>query len=141
MDFDASRRLMVDMSATIIHHGHIRLLAKANQIGSVIVGLATDDEVLKWKGYVPELAFEHRKEILASIRYVSDVVASPWLIDEAHLDRHNIDYLVHGDDCANPVPRERQLIFARTENISSSIIRDRTLKLCPNSGGRLRFAV
>ena len=40
------KRIMVDMSATIIHHGHIRLLKKASQYGDVIVALTTDQEVL-----------------------------------------------------------------------------------------------
>ena len=38
-------RVMVDMSATILHHGHIRLLKKAKEVGNVIVALATDNEI------------------------------------------------------------------------------------------------
>ena len=57
------KRIMVDMSATIIHHGHIRLLKKASRYGDVIVGLTTDKEIFNKKGYKPELSFEHRKEI------------------------------------------------------------------------------
>lgn len=38
-------RVMVDMSATLIHHGHIRLLKKAAEIGDVVVALTTDDEI------------------------------------------------------------------------------------------------
>ena len=37
------------MSATLIHHGHIRLLKKASEYGSVIVGLTTDDEIISKK--------------------------------------------------------------------------------------------
>ena len=33
------------MSATLIHHGHIRLLKKASEFGSVIVALTTDEEI------------------------------------------------------------------------------------------------
>lgn len=40
-------RVMVDMSATLIHHGHIRLLKKAAEIGEVVVALTSDDEVKK----------------------------------------------------------------------------------------------
>lgn len=75
-------RVMVDMSATLIHHGHIRLLKKAAEIGEVVVALTSDDEVKKTKGYVPELNFAERKEILESIKYVSEVVSCPWLITE-----------------------------------------------------------
>lgn len=70
-------RVMVDMSATLIHHGHIRLLQKASEIGDVVVALTTDDEIKRTKGYTPELNFEERKEILEAIRYVKEVVPSP----------------------------------------------------------------
>ena len=36
-------RVMVDMSATLIHHGHIRLLKKAAEIGEVVVALTSDE--------------------------------------------------------------------------------------------------
>ena len=40
-----NKRIMVDMSATLIHHGHVRLLREASKLGSVIVGLTTDEEI------------------------------------------------------------------------------------------------
>ncbi len=120
-------RVLVDLSATLIHHGHIRLLKKANEIGDVVVALTTDEEVKRTKGYMPELNFEERKEILESIRYVSEVIPSPWLIDEAYLDEHHCDLLVHGADNSNHIPEERLVIFPRTEGISSSMLRERVL--------------
>ena len=122
-----TRRIMVDMSATLIHHGHIRLLKKAADYGEVVVALTLDAEVEKTKGYVPELCFEHRREIMESIRYVREVVPCPWLLDEAFLDLHNCELLVHGDDNVNHIPKERLLIFPRTEGISSSDMRQRVL--------------
>ena len=89
-------RVMVDMSATLIHHGHIRLLKKASEIGDVVVALTTDDEIKQKKGYTPELNFEERKEILESIKYVSEVVPSPWLISFDYMKEHHCDLLVHG---------------------------------------------
>ena len=114
---------MVDMSATLIHHGHIRLLKKAAEFGKVIVGLTTDDEIINKKGYRPELNFEYRKEILESIKYVSEVVATPWLLDELILKKYNIDYLVHGSDNTNSISKDKLKIFPRTEGISSTDIR------------------
>jgi cytidyltransferase-like protein len=119
------KRILVDMSLTILHHGHIRLLRNAHQFGRVIVALTTDDEVESNKGYVPELDFDSRKEILESIRYVSEVIPSPWLITEDFLDQHSIDFLVHGDDNRNPISPDRLIIFPKVPNISSSIIRCR----------------
>lgn len=39
------KRIMVDMSATLIHHGHIRLLRSAKEHGYVVVALTTDEEI------------------------------------------------------------------------------------------------
>ena len=36
---------MVDMSATIIHHGHARFLKKASELGNVAVALTNDEEM------------------------------------------------------------------------------------------------
>lgn len=123
----AKPRIMVDMSATLIHHGHVRLLKKASELGTVVVALTTDDEILKKKGYVPELNFEERKEILEALRYVDEVVPSPWLIDEAFVDAQRCDLLVHGSDNSNHIPEDKLVIFPRTEGISSSMLRERVL--------------
>ena len=125
----ASKRIMVDMSATLIHHGHIRLLKKASNYGTVIVALTTDKEILMKKGYEPELSFEFRREILLSIKYVHEVIPSPWLIDEDFLDLNHIDFLVHGSDNSNPISKKRLIIFERTEGISSSILRERVRQI------------
>jgi glycerol-3-phosphate cytidylyltransferase len=122
-----SQRIMVDMSATIVHHGHVRLLKKAKELGTVVVALTTDKEIETKKGYKPELSYEDRKEIMESISYVDEVVSCNWLIEEDFLDQHNIDLLVHGDDNSNIIPPERLVIFPRTEGVSSSELRERVL--------------
>ncbi len=127
MQENGRKRIMVDMSATLIHHGHIRLLHKAAQLGDVVVALTTDEEVKRTKGYVPELNFEERKEILLALRDVKEVVPSPWLITEEYLDEHHCDMLVHGADNSNHIPPERLVVFPRTEGISSSMLRERVL--------------
>ena len=119
---------MVDMSATLLHHGHIRLLKAAKQLGTVIVALTTDEEIRKKKGYDPELSFAERKEILEAIRYVDEVVPCNWLIENDLLERHRIDLLVHGHDNTNPLPKDKLLILPRTEGISSSDLRQRVAR-------------
>jgi glycerol-3-phosphate cytidylyltransferase len=124
----SSKRIMVDMSATIIHHGHIRLLKRAKELGTVVVALTIDEQIEKCKGYTSELTFDQRKEILEAIKYVDEVVPCNWLIDEAFMDLHKIDYLVHGHDNSNNINPERLMIFPRTEGISSSFLRARVLE-------------
>jgi 2-aminoethylphosphonate-pyruvate transaminase len=116
---------MVDMSATLIHHGHIRLLKKASQFGQVVVGLTTDAEIHAKKMYIPELSFEQRKEVLDAIKYVSEVVPTPWSIDESVIEEYNIDFLVHGDDNSNDIDESKLKIFPRTSDISSHELRSK----------------
>lgn len=123
------KRVMVDMSATLIHHGHVRLLKKASEYGRVIVALTTDDEIKRKKGYQPEISFEHRKEILEAIRYVDEVVPSPWLIEETFLTQHKIDLLAHGDDNSNIIDENKLVVFPRTSEISSTLLRQRAKRI------------
>jgi len=115
-----SNRVIVDMSTTLLHHGHIRLLRKAAKIGKVVVGLSTDEDIAKYKGHLPLLAWEFRKEILESIRYVSEVVATPYIITNAVLEEHGAQFLIHGADNFNTVSKDRLIIFPRTPAISSN---------------------
>lgn len=122
------KRVMVDMSTTLLHHGHIRLLAKAAEIGEVVVALSPDEFVSRVKGYTPELNYDARKEILESIKYVKEVVPyDAMVMDDQFLDRHNCSVLIHGDDNTTHVSPERLIIFPRTQGISSSLMRERVL--------------
>ena len=116
----------MDMSCTILHHGHVRLLQRADDLGEVIVALTTDDEILEKKGYTPELSFEERREVLLAIQYVSSVIPSKWLIDDDFIIKNRIDILVHGSDNSNVISACKVLLYDRTEGISSSEIRRRS---------------
>jgi len=119
------KTVMVDMSATLIHHGHVRLIARAAEYGRVIIGLTSDEEVRKHKGYTPELSFSERKEILEAIAGVDGVVETPWHITEAVLDGCGADYLVHAGENFNAVRPERVIQLPRTEGVSSTDLRYR----------------
>lgn len=119
------KRVMVDMSCSLLHHGHIRLLKKAADLGRVIVALTTDEEILLKKGYLPELKFSERKEILLAIKYVDQVVPSKWLVEDDFIIENKIDILVHGSDNSNKITACELMIFDRTEGISSQEIRMR----------------
>ena len=41
------------------------------------------------------------------------------------LKKHKIDYLIHGNDNLNSLPKKKIKLFNRTKNISSTIIRKR----------------
>jgi cytidyltransferase-like protein len=121
-------RIMVDMSATLLHHGHVRILRRAKEYGTVIVGLTSDDELIRRKGYRPELPFSVRKEIIEALKYVDEVVETPWLISQEVLDKYGIDALVHGNDNPSDLPPAKLIIVPRTEGISSGDIRLRSVE-------------
>jgi glycerol-3-phosphate cytidylyltransferase len=124
-----NKRVLVDMSCTILHHGHIRLLKSASKLGEVIVALTSDEEIKNKKGYLPELGFEERKEILLSIKYVSEVIKSNWLIDDSFIQQNNVDILVHGEDNSNQLSNCEVVILPRTVGVSSSDIRRRSYEI------------
>jgi cytidyltransferase-like protein len=128
MNKTKTKKIMVDMSATLIHHGHIRILKKASKYGKVIVALVTDKEIKKNKGYMPEMNYSQRKEVLQSIRYVNEVIPSKFILNNKFLSKFKIDLLVHGNDNKNKINKKRLLIFKRTNNISSHILRKRAVK-------------
>ena len=122
------KNILIDMSATIIHHGHIRLINKASRSGNVIIGLTKDKEIKKFKGYIPEIKLKHRKEILVNIKKVYKVIPSNFYITSHFLKKNKIHYLVHGNDNKNVIDKKKLKIFARTPNISSTIIRKKDSK-------------
>ena len=87
MDLKKKKRILVDMSVTILHHGHIRILKNASAYGDVIVGLSSDKDIKKFKGYIPELNYLQRKEIVSSIKYVKEVVKVSYHVSKKDLKK------------------------------------------------------
>ena len=117
------------MSSTLIHHGHIRLIKKARKYGDIIIGLTTDKQIQKFKGYLPELNYRCRREILLEIKGVKKVVPSDWLITQNFLDKHKIDILISGGDYRNRKFKTKTINFNRTKSISSTMLRKKAAKI------------
>ena len=117
------------MSCTLIHHGHIRLIKKAKRYGDIIIGLTTDKQIKKFKGYYPELSYKFRKEILSEIKGVKKVVPTDWLIKQKYLDKHKVDILVSGSDYKNRKFKTKTINFKRTKAISSTLLRKKASKI------------
>ena len=123
------KKIMIDMSSTLIHHGHVRLIKKARKFGDLIIGLTTDKQIKKHKGYLPELNYKFRREILSEIKGVKKVVPSDWLITQKFLDKHKIDILISGGDYKNRKFKTKTIHFKRTKSISSSMLRQKATKI------------
>lgn len=126
------KRVLVDMSCSILHHGHVEILKKASKLGKVVVALTTDQEIKKKKGYFPELNFNFRSKIIKSIKYVDEVVPSKWNISDGFIRKKKIDILVHGQDEKNSAKCVKKKIFKRTKGISSTQLRYKSYKIYKN---------
>ena len=115
--------ILVDMTCSILHHGHIRILKKAAKYGKVVVALTSDKEIEKHKKFKSLLNFSQRKEILSGIKYVYKVIKAKFLITDEFLKNNKIDFLVHGQDNLNKVKSSKIKIFKKTNFISSTLLR------------------
>jgi glycerol-3-phosphate cytidylyltransferase len=121
-------KILVDMSASIIHHGHVRLIKKAAKFGKVIIALTTDKELINKKKIIPELKYKYRREILMEMQNVYKVIPSPFELKQKYLDKNKIDIIVQGSDYKKRKFKNKSITFNRTKNISSSIIRKLAIK-------------
>ena len=85
------------MSADLVHPGHLNIISKGASLGSVVIGLLTDEAIASYKR-VPYLSFDQRKQIVENIKGVDRVVAQHTLDYEENLRMLKPDYVVHGDD-------------------------------------------
>ena len=85
----------------LFHIGHLNLLKAAkNECDYLIVGVHTDDAIIKHKQHNPLIAENERLEIVKAIRYVDEAhLISKELEDRLNFcKQYNIDIIFAGDD-------------------------------------------
>lgn len=87
----------VAMSADIVHPGHINIIRRARELGSVTVGLLTDRAIASYKR-LPLMTFDERRAVVQEIEGVERVVAQETLDYVANLEALHPEFVVHGDD-------------------------------------------
>tara|TARA_B100001250_G_C19548452_1_gene677912 strand:+ start:302 stop:766 length:465 start_codon:yes stop_codon:yes gene_type:complete len=133
--------VFVPMAADLLHHGHIRILKKAAEYGTVVVGLMTDKGLESYKRK-PVLKYNERKEIILAIKYVNFVIPLNGLVFLKLAELLKIDYFIHGTDWKRgPQSSVRNKLIKKvkdwkgkvieiqyTKNISSTKIRNFFIK-------------
>lgn len=83
----------------MFHIGHLNIIRRAKErCDYLIVGVSTDDVVRSYKNKTPKVSFEERMAIVASMRYVDEVVPQESMDKLEAWDRLHFDVLFHGDD-------------------------------------------
>jgi len=91
------KKVYIAFSTDVIYKSHLEILKKASKYGSVIVGLLTDEAIIKFKT-IPHSDYEKREIFFKKIRYVSSVMPQSTLDYSNNLLKLKPDYVVHGDD-------------------------------------------
>lgn len=83
----------------MLHIGHVNILRAARERCSrLIVGVATDESLIEMKGRPPVVPFRERKELVAQLRFVDDVVTDFSQDKRVAWQAHPFDLLFKGDD-------------------------------------------
>jgi glycerol-3-phosphate cytidylyltransferase len=115
----------------IFHYGHLNILRKTKKLCDyLIVGVSTDELILKEKGKVPVIPFEERIKVVSAIKYVDEVIPQIDKNKQTIVDDYNIDAISVGDDWRGRFPETTCPVeyFVYTASVSSTILKD-TLKL------------
>lgn len=91
------KTVYVSTSSDILHEGILNVIAKAAELGEVVVGVLTDEVVATYKR-TPMLDTQARKAIYSSLKGVARVVEQHTLSYATVLREIQPDYVVHGDD-------------------------------------------
>lgn len=122
----------------MFHIGHLNLLRRAKeQCNYLIVGVVTDEGVIKHKKSNPRIPYEERAEIVRACRYVDEVVEIP--LDQGDTDeayrRYRFDAQFSGSDYADDPKWQAKkdflqmhgsdlVFFPYTEGISTTQLKD-----------------
>lgn len=120
----------------MFHIGHLNILRGAKErCGYLIVGVSTDECVESYKHHKPVVSYEQRVAIVASIKYVDEVVPQVTMDKLDYLKHRHFDVMFHGDELKgtelyNKYEKEFSKYGANieylrhTDGISSSILRE-----------------
>ena len=92
-------RVYIDGVFDLFHRGHLEAFRKAKHVRRdvfLIVGLIDDKDTKQYKRS-PIYNEADRYQLISSIEFVDQVIfPAPLILDEAFLERHHIDIVVHG---------------------------------------------
>lgn len=81
----------------VIHEGHLNIIHEAKKYGEVIVGVLSDEAMIKYNRF-PTISFEERQKLVQSIPDVSRVVTQKNIMYDEIVKTYHPDYIIHGDN-------------------------------------------
>ncbi len=81
----------------VIHEGHLNIIKKASEYGDVVVGVMTDETMIKFDRF-PTIPFEKRMEMIEKLEGVSKVIKQETVMYDDVIPSLRPDYVIHGDN-------------------------------------------
>src|SRR5574344_2043325 len=116
------KKVYLGMIGDIMHPGLIHIIEEGTKYGEVIVGLFTD-KAIATHSRLPYMNYEQRKQVVQSIKGVSEVVPQDEWSYVPNLLKYRPDYIIHGDDWKDGSESElRAEVFNAMKNIGGQVI-------------------
>ncbi len=91
------KRVYTCFCTDIVHEGHRNIIREAQKYGEVIVGVLTDEEMIRYNRF-PLIDFEERLQMVREIPGISDVVVQKEILYDQVIADLKPDYVIHGDN-------------------------------------------
>ena len=85
----------------IIHEGHLNIINKAKELGSVTVGVLCDSEMVRYNRF-PQKTVEEKIEMIKAIPGVDNVIVQNHIMYDEVVKELRPDYIVHGNNWSSP---------------------------------------
>lgn len=122
------RRMYTSGCFDIFHQGHLNILKKTKALCDyLVVGVSTDELIIKSKGRPPLIPFEERISILEANRYVDEVIPQIDKNKQKVVDEYQIDAISVGSDWKGKYPPVTcdMVYFDYTPNVSSTVLKQK----------------
>lgn len=81
----------------VIHEGHLNIIHKAKEYGKVIVGVLSDEAMVKFDRF-PTICYDERIALVQAIPEVDQVVKQEDVMYDQVVSELRPDYVIHGDN-------------------------------------------
>ena len=106
----------------VIHEGHLNIIHEAEKYGEVIVGVLSDEAMMRFNRF-PVLSFEERFNLIENIVGVKRVIIQKDIMYDQVIDELHPDYVIHGDNWKQgPMKAIRDNVAALIEKYGGRLI-------------------
>ena len=101
-----------------IHRGHLNVIAAAKKLGTVVVGVLSDEAAIRYNRF-PTVSLEERVAAAKALEGVSEVIVQKDMMYDDVIASLKPDVVVHGDNWCDPSVPEHSIRLHVEELLSS----------------------